>query len=68
MAHSHTQTNLFIPQLHGNNPHFEMAPTKSESDHIQLLLSIMEETEGKTDWNAVAKKTGLYKGGKFVYV
>ncbi|KAJ9654654.1 hypothetical protein H2198_006321 [Neophaeococcomyces mojaviensis] len=26
----------------------------------------MEETEGKTDWNAVAKKTGLYKGGKFV--
>jgi len=43
-----------------------MAPTKTESEHIQLLLSIMEETDGKINWNEVAKKTGLYKDGKFV--
>ncbi|KAK5104319.1 hypothetical protein LTS08_002207 [Lithohypha guttulata] len=40
-------------------------PSKSEADHIILLLAIIEHTEG-AKWNDVAVDTGLYKSGKFV--
>jgi len=41
-----------------------MAP-KTEAEHIQFLLALIEHSE-KTDFEEVARSTGLYKSGKFV--
>ena len=40
---------------------------KSEGDIISFLIACVEHSE-KTDWQAIAVNTGLYKAGKFRYV
>lgn len=54
-----------IHHIHPSSFLFHIMPSKTEADHIILLLAILEHTE-KIEWNAVAKATGLYKDGKFV--
>ncbi|KAK5941932.1 hypothetical protein PMZ80_005883 [Knufia obscura] len=40
-------------------------PSKTEAEQIQFILAIIEHSE-KTDFEEVARSTGLYKSGKFV--
>lgn len=42
--------------------------TRSPESTIEYLLTCLEETEGKTNWQGVAEKTGWYKSGKFASV
>jgi hypothetical protein len=39
--------------------------TKSPEATINYLLTCLEHTDGKTNWEGVALTTGWYKGGKF---
>ena len=39
--------------------------TRTEADLISYLLLCVDCNEGKIDWNEVAKRSGLYKAGKY---
>lgn len=42
--------------------------TRSPEDWISFLLTIIDYTDARPNWNAVAADTQAYKSGKFVYV
>lgn len=42
--------------------------TRTPEEWISFLMTCMDNTPAKPDWNKIAEDTGAYKSGKFVYV